>query len=320
MIHIGILGAAWIAPLAVIEPAKTIGDITAHAIAARDHKRAVAFAEEHGLAHVEQSYETLLARSDIDLIYIALPASAHRQWAEAALYAGKHVLCEKPLAMNAKEARDMAAAAHETNKLLIEAFHYRHHPYFNRVLEIVNGGEVGRIQRIYGRLHVPVKPREGQIRHDPALGGGALMDLGCYPIHMARTITGEEPRVMEAYASVGPTGVDLAIKATLAFPGGSQAIIDCAMPEAGELEGALIIEGSAGRLTASRPILPHHGGVIAIETPRQQSEETTDARSTYAYQLEAVARFIRGEEAPFPSLDDSIANASALDAIRAAAA
>ena len=320
MIRIGILGAAWIAPLAVVEPAKTINEITAHAIASRDQKRAAAFAEEHGLAHAEQSYALLLARADIDLIYVALPVSAHRQWAKAALHAGKHVLCEKPLAMNADEARDMAAAAHETNKLLIEAFHYRHHPYFNRIQEIVNSGEIGRIQCIYGRLHVPVKPREDQIRHDPALGGGALMDLGCYPIHMARTITGEEPLVLEAHASIGSTGVDLAIKTTLAFPGGVEAIIDCAMPEAGELEGALIIEGSAGRLTASRPILPHHGGVIAIETPDQHREEMTDARSTYAYQLEAVARFIRGEEAPFPSLEDSIANASALDAIRAAAA
>ncbi len=245
--------------------------------------------------------------------------SAHKQWAKEALYAGKHVLCEKPLAMNANEARDIAAAAHETNKLLVEAFHYRHHPYFNRILEIVNSGEIGRVERIYGRLHVPVKPRENQIRHDPALGGGALMDLGCYPIHMARTITGEEPRVLEAQASLGPTGVDLAIKAMLVFPGGAEAVIDCAMPETGELEGALIVEGSAGRLTASRPILPHHGGIIAIETPDQQREEMTDARSTYAYQLEAVARFIRGEEAPFPSLEDSIANAGALDAIRAAA-
>lgn len=317
MIRIGLLGAAWITPMAVLEPSKLISEVEVTAVAARDPERARNYASEHGIEHVEDSYQALLARPDLDLIYIALPASFHEEWAGAALAAGKHVLCEKPLVMNAKEARNLAQISQASNKLLIEAFHYRHHPYFKRILEIVNRGELGRIRSLVGRLHVPVPSRKGQIRHEPSLGGGALMDLGCYPLHMIRTILAEEPLVNCAKAKIGATGVDLSFTAELSFSDGVTGLIDCAMPETGELFGELIIEGERGKLTASKPILPHLGGILHIETPLGERDEAAGSRSTFFYQLEAVAEAISEHKPREPSMTDSIANADGLDAIRA---
>ena len=319
MIRIGLLGAAWITPMAILEPARLLPGVEVSAVAARDPGRARAYAKEHGIEQVEDTYEALLARPDLDLIYIALPVSFHQHWASSALSAGKHVLCEKPLVMNAGEARNLAKVANTSGKLLIEAFHYRHHPYFKRILQLVSSGELGTVRKISGHLHVPVPPREGQIRHDPALGGGALMDLGCYPLHMIRTLCGEEPVVTSARANIGPTGVDLSIEARLLFASGIEGLIDCAMPETGELQGELVIEGDLGTIQASKPILPHLGGVLRIETPNGQHEEKADSRSTFFYQLDAVASAIRGATAPLPTVADSVANADGLDAIRAAA-
>lgn len=319
MIRIGLLGAAWITPMAILKPAELLADVEVTAVAARDPQRAHEYALEHGIKHVEVDYRALLARIDIDLVYIALPVSLHAQWAGLALAAGKHVLCEKPLVMNAQEARELALIAQSSGKHLIEAFHYRHHPYFKRIQAIVASGELGTIRTITGRLHVPVPPREGQIRHDPEMGGGALMDLGCYPLNMIRTLCGDEPETINAEAIIGTTGVDLSIKATLTFASGVEGLIDCAMPETGELEGELIIEGELGRLHASKPILPHLGGVLHIESPQGQREENADPQSTFFYQLQVVANTLQGDSPAVPSIQDSVANATVLDAIRKAA-
>lgn len=144
------------------------------------------------------------------------------------------------------------------------------------------------------------------------------MDLGCYPLHMIRTITGEEPIVNGAQAHIGPTGVDLSIEAQLSFASGIRGLIDCAMPETGELFGELIVEGDLGKLVASKPILPHLGGILHIETETGQREEMSDGKSTFFYQLVEVAASIRGEATSVPGISDSIANATALDAIRTA--
>ncbi|PHR62567.1 MAG: hypothetical protein COA47_03210 [Robiginitomaculum sp.] len=319
MIRIGLLGAAWITPMAILEPAKLLPDVEVIALAARDPNRAQSYADEHNIAHVEPTYDALLARPDLDLIYIALPVSLHEKWASRALVAGKHVLCEKPLVMNASQARNLAKAAQTSCKSLIEAFHYWHHPYFKRIMEIAQSGELGQIRQITGRLHVPVPVRAGQIRHDPAMGGGALLDLGCYPLHMMRSICGMEPVITSATGSIGPSGVDLSIKAKLTFSNGAQGLIDCAMPETGELFGELIIEGKHGHLHASKPILPHLGGVLHIDTPAGNREEKADEQSSFFYQLKTISSAIQNETPPALYVDDFIGNSVALDAIRTAA-
>jgi len=319
MIRIGLIGAAWITPMAILEPAKLLPNAEVVAIAARDPVRARIFANEHGIAEVEETYEALLLRPDLDLVYIALPVSLHAQWAELALTNGKHVLCEKPLVMNARQAQHLAQVSASTGRFLIEAFHYVYHPYFKCIQQIIKSKELGVIEEVTGRLHVPVPPKEGQIRHDPSMGGGALMDLGCYPIHMMRTLFDTAPKVVKSEMVMGASGVDLSIKAELALSDGIVGFLDCSMPETGELLGELIIVGTEGKLHGSKPILPHLGGVLQVETAEGRRAEKSDTRSTFYYQLKAVVNAIQDGEQPLISMLDSIGNATVLDDIRTCA-
>ena len=198
MIRMGILGAAKIAPKAFIESATRRDDCEIVCVAARDSARASAYAAEHGIPEIAESYEALIARPDIDLIYNALPPHRHADLTIAALEAGKAVLCEKPFAMNAAEARRMVEASRRTGRPLVEAYHYRFHPMFLNVLEQVQSGAIGKLCAIRSEFSVAIKYRPGELRHDPALGGGALMDLGCYALHWARIVAGSEPAVRSA--------------------------------------------------------------------------------------------------------------------------
>src|SRR5712671_2863580 len=158
-VRIGILGAARIAPAAVIKPARNIGPAVIAAVAARDRSRADAFASKHGIPNVRDSYAALVADPEIDAIYNPLPNGLHAEWTIAALEAGKHVLCEKPFTANAKEAEDVAAVASRTGLVVMEAFHYRYHPLAQRMREIVESDELGKIRRVETSLCFPlVKP------------------------------------------------------------------------------------------------------------------------------------------------------------------
>lgn len=203
MIRIGVLGAAKIAPKAIIDPAAKRGDCTVSAVACRDGARGAEFAQACGVASVETDYEALVLREDVDLVYNALPPNRHADLTIAALKAGKAVLCEKPFAMNAAEARAMVAAGRETGRALVEAFHYRFHPAFRHALALLRDGAIGAVQRIDASFSIAIPYKEGELRHTLALGGGSLMDLGCYPLHWARTIAGGEPRIASASAETG---------------------------------------------------------------------------------------------------------------------
>ena len=194
-IRIGILGAASIAPMALIRPARRVPDAVVAAVAARDEARAARFADKHGIARVHPSYAALLADPEPDAIYNPLPNSLHCEWTLRALEAGKHVLCEKPLASNAEEAERMAKAATNAGRVLVEAFHWRYHPLADRMREIVTSGELGPIRHVEASFCVPMI-RRGDIRYRWDLGGGATMDLGCYAINMVRTLAGAEPEVV----------------------------------------------------------------------------------------------------------------------------
>lgn len=202
-IRIGILGAARIAPTALIKPARRIAGVEVVAIAARDRSRAESFAQKHSIATVHDSYEALLADGDIDAVYNPLPNGLHGHWNLAAIQAGKHVLSEKPFAANAEEAKLVALAATSSSVVVMEAFHYRYHPYIERVLEIISSGELGTIRRIETKMCIPL-PMRNDIRYDISLAGGALMDVGCYAIHQARTLAGSEPEVLSAKAKCAP--------------------------------------------------------------------------------------------------------------------
>jgi predicted dehydrogenase len=321
MIRIGLLGASRVSRYAVIEPAATIEGVEVHAVAARDAARAASFAEELGIPHVAADYGALLASDAIDLVYNGLPPSGHAHWTIAALEAGKHVLCEKPFAMNAEEAQAMVDAAARTGNVLVEAYHYRFHPLFARVLAALDAGAIGAVRSINAHFNVRILPEPGEIRYDPALGGGAMMDLGCYCVHWARSVMGTEPEVLSAAAVRHESGVDVDMEAVLGFPGGVTADVRAAMyedlPEG--LDAGLEISGEHGKLTAVNPISPHMGHELVIEAAGGTTREQVAGDTTFAHQLRHVIGVLQGEIEPLTGGSDAIATMRVLDAIYRAA-
>ena len=205
-VRIGILGAARIASSALIKPARGNCEVVVAAVAARDVSRAQAFAAKHGIARVHDSYEALIADPDLDAIYNPLPIALHGRWTRAALDAGKHVLCEKPFTANAAEAREVAELAAKSDRVVMEAFHYRYHPCASRVEEIIASGELGKLERVEAHWCFWM-PKFSHNRYNYSLAGGALMDLGCYAVDMVRRFGGSTPEVVSAQAKLrGPAG------------------------------------------------------------------------------------------------------------------
>ena len=183
-IRIGILGAAKIAPPVVINPSRDNPDFEVVAVAARDPQRAKAYAAEHKIPNVAKDYDALVRRDDVDLVYNALPPGGHARWTIAALQAGKHVLCEKPFAMNAAQVKRMNEAAAKSGRKLVEAFHYRHHNVMKRAVEIARSGELGKVVRVdadflgahpVSRRRVALDARTGRRRAD----GSRLLSDAC---------------------------------------------------------------------------------------------------------------------------------------------
>lgn len=319
MIRIGILGAAKIAPSAIIKPVERRADCEIVCVAARDIGRAKAYAAGHGIPAVAASYEELIARPDIDLIYNALPPHRHAGLSIEALDSGKAVLCEKPFAMNAREARAMADAASRTGRPLIEAFHYRFHPAFQDILKQVRSGAIGKLCAIKAEFSVAIQYRPGELRHDPAIGGGALMDLGCYAVHWARTIAGTEPRVIDASARLSPQSVDLVTEARLEFGGGVPARIRTSMAQGQKFRALLAIRGTEGVLRAVNPLHPHRGHSISIRRGPETESYTVPGETTYDHQLAHVVDVMTGRAAALTGGEDAVANMAAIDAIYAAA-
>lgn len=315
----GILGAAKIAPKALIEPVSRRDDCEIVCVAARDPARARAYATEHGIPGIAESYEALIARPDIDLIYNALPPNRHADLSITALKAGKAVLCEKPFALNAAEARAMADASARTGRPLIEAFHYRYHPMFAEILAQVQSGAIGRLCAIRSEFSVAIKYRPGELRHDPALGGGALMDLGCYAVHWARTVAGNEPRVVSASARLSSQGVDLVTSAKLEFSGGVNSIVRTSMAEGQRFKALLAIQGSEGTLVARNPLHPSMGHSITLRRGLSIKRYTVPGDATFDHQLAHVVRVLKTNAPPLTGGADAVANMALIDAIYAAA-
>lgn len=315
-IRIGVLGAAKIVPSALLAPARQRDDMTVTHVAARDRRREAEFAALHGLRPAG-GYEALIARDDIDLIYVAIPPSGHCEWSIRALEAGKAVLCEKPFAMNAAEAERMAAASGRTGRPLIEAFHYRYHPTLIRAEGLVRAGALGSLIGAHASFCTVIAREAGEFRWDAALGGGALMDLGCYPIHALRTLIGSEPQVLSASGDY-VDGVEAEATARLRFGGAVDATVRCGMRNA-RREWDLEIVGEHGRLAISNFIVPHVGGVLTLETAKARLREEADGVSTYAAQLAHVAEVMRSGQAALTGGGDAVANMRVIDAIRAAA-
>ncbi|MGK8524006.1 Gfo/Idh/MocA family protein [Nocardia asteroides] len=317
-LRIGILGAARIAPAALVRPAAQRQDMVVAAVAARDPARGRAFARRNGIARVLDSYAALIADPGIDAVYNPLPNGLHGRWTKAALAAGKHVLCEKPFTANAAEAREIAALAATSDRVVMEAFHYRYHPMTRRAEEIIASGELGELLRVDTAMCFPL-PRFSDIRYDYALAGGALMDAGCYAVHMARVFGGEEPEVVAATAKLRGPRIDRAMSAELRFPSGHTGRVRCSMWSSDLLRIGARVVGDRGELRVLNPVAPQLPRRLSVRSPRGRRTEKTSRRSTYAYQLDAFVAAVRHGEPVPTSPDDAVATMSVINAIYAAA-
>jgi xylose dehydrogenase (NAD/NADP) len=223
------------------------------AVASRDEGRARAFAEETGIPTALGSYEALLEDDRIDAVYNPLPNSLHKEWTIRAAEKGKHVLCEKPLALNAEECSEMEAAASANGVKLMEAFMYRFHPRTERALELVRSGAVGELKQIRSSFTF-LLTRPDDIRWASELGGGALMDVGCYCVNVSRTVAGREPVEVRAMANFHSLGVDAQMAGSLRFDDGLLAHFDCALTM--ERTDVYHILGSEGHLRVQNAFLP----------------------------------------------------------------
>jgi len=313
---IGVLGAAKISTPALLQPAADTDGVDVTAIAARDRSRAQAQADAFSIPQVFDTYEEVLA-SDVDAIYNPLPISLHREWTLKALAAGKHVLCEKPFASNADEARDMVAAADAAGLVLVEAFHWRFHPLADRIAERV--GDVGVMQHIEADFSVEISPAD-DVRQSYELSGGALMDLGCYPAQWIRFVGNGEPTVTSASMDQGRPDVDITTTVEMAFADGVTARLFTAMHPGTERGASLTVTGDEGVLHVVNPIAPHHGHQLTF-TPAdgEPQHEVVEGRTTYHHQIEAFrAAVLDGVVAPTGGAD-AIATMELIDAAYLAA-
>jgi predicted dehydrogenase len=317
-LRIGILGAATIAPVALVRPARENARTEIVAIAARDPGKARRFATRHGIPRVHESYEALLADPQVDAVYNPLPNSHHGLWTLRALAAGKHVLCEKPFTANAGEARHVAEAAREAGLVVMEAFHWRYHPLAARMLEIVASGELGELRHIEAHFCAPlIKP--GDIRYRAGLAGGATMDMGCYCVSMLRALAGAEPRVVSAHAKLSSPGIDRAMEAELALPDGATGRIVCSMFSWRLLDVSLRVVGARGELHVINPLAPQYYNRLTVKSERGRRSESIKDGTTYGHQLEAFVSAVR-EGRPFPTTpEDAVENMAVIDAIYRAA-
>lgn len=246
-LRLGILGCANIARQFArdVAPSRLV---RIDAVASRDAGKAAAFAAEFGIVRTHGSYEALLADDALDAVYIPLPNSLHSEWAVRAAERGRHVLCEKPLAMNLGEARAMFDAARQHGVMLLEAYPWWFQPQTAALLDLLDSGAIGAPRLVQSTFGFSLRDPAGtNIRSMPALGGGALLDAGSYCLSFIRLVMGRAPQRVQATARLGATGVDIATTATLHFSDGAVAQLSCAMDMA--LHRNATIVGSDGVIT-----------------------------------------------------------------------
>jgi D-xylose 1-dehydrogenase (NADP+, D-xylono-1,5-lactone-forming) len=323
----GVLGCARIAETAVIPGIQGSINGRVLAIASRDVGKARGFAEKFAIPKAYGSYEELLEDPEIQAVYIPLPNSMHKEWTILAAEKGKHVLCEKPIACCAADAREMAETCRELDVLLMEAFAHRFHPQYRKVEEWIRQGSIGRIKRISASMSRSVYPAEN-IRMIRSLCGGALMDLGCYCINTARHLVGSEPVTASARQDVGSTGVDERTTGTLWFPGGEVLQFDTNLYlEDRHFEQGLTVFGETGNIHV-------HNAFTQLELLRfgrmaetmvtltdtligGHREETVRIEAVHQWRLEAeffADRILTGRPVELPG-ENGVANMRAIDAV-----
>jgi predicted dehydrogenase len=304
----GFLGAGWIATTAMASAVHDARGAELQAAAARDPGRAAGLLP----ARVSPSYAALLDDPEVDAVYISLDNASHAEWTVAALEAGKHVLCEKPLARSAAEAEQMALAASAADRLLVEAAWSRWHPRWRRLEQLGRSGSLGSLQSVDSAFTFPADLR-GTFRAEPARGGGALLDVGCYQVHLWIALMGADApiEITATRRDLGATGVDVTtrVRAGCGLTRMS-AVASFAMPE----HQYVTVTGTdvVARLDRGQPFTSWREASSLRLGERVEDFAPVDA---YRLMVEAVSARIAGEDAWVVPLDESLAVARTLDAI-----
>jgi predicted dehydrogenase len=283
------------------------------AIASRDLARADAFAAERGIPTAFGSYEALLEDDSVECVYIALPNSLHGEWARAAIEAGKHVLCEKPLTPTAEEASSLFELAEERGTVLMEAFMYRHHPKTRKLREICTGGRIGEPRVVRMKFHFKAAEPATDIRWDPELAGGALRDVGCYCVSMATYLADAPPDHLAAIARMSDSGIDEQFSAALGYDNDLLAVFDCGMDSPTDV--GVEVLGTDGRAKVTMPWYPHLEP-LSIELQQNGGEPTevpTPGPNAYRLEIDNVCAAARGEAAPEISAAETVRNLTTIE-------
>jgi predicted dehydrogenase len=281
-------------------------------VASRSQERAVAYASEWGIPKAYGSYEAMLADPEIDVIYNPLPNSLHMEWTVKACQAGKHVLCEKPLATTVEEVDAMAAAAQATGMVVTEAFMYRHHPQTLKVKEMVASGRLGELRLVRGSFTFLLEDPTN-IRMLPELGGGSIWDVGCYPISYARAVIGAEPEAVWGDGLFAPSGVDLFLAGEMRFPGSVMAQFDSGFSAASR--AFMEIVGREASLSVPNPFKPGRREGLLLSANGKEEKILVRGGELYLGEVEDLAGAILDGKQPLISLADSRANVAAINAL-----
>ncbi len=281
-------------------------------VASREQSSADAYAREWNIPRAYGSYEALLNDPEIDVVYNPLPNHMHAEWAVNALRAGKHVLCEKPLALTLDEVDAMIAASKESGKIVAEALMYRHHPQTLKVKELVDSGALGKLQLIKGCFTFTLT-REGNYRFTKEMGGGSIWDVGCYPISYARMIAGAEPLEVFGWQVEGPTGIDESFVGQMRFRDGIHMQFDCGFKSV--LRTYIEIIGTEGVLNVPVPFKP--GKDEKIFLTRREKTETIRIKGEPLYmgEVEDMCDAILQGGPPRVGLNDSRGNVATILAL-----
>ncbi|WP_020143371.1 Gfo/Idh/MocA family protein [Terracoccus sp. 273MFTsu3.1] len=314
-LRVGVLGAARITELALVEPARLLGTEIV-AVAARDRGRASTFAEAHGVERVHDSYLDVIEDPEVEVVYNPLANSLHGPWNVAALAAGKHVFTEKPSASNAAEAEEVAAVARRSGRQLFEGFHYLWHPLVARLHAVLESGELGELRHVETVMDMPA-PAPSDPRWSLELSGGALMDLGCYSLHTMRLLApyaGGEPVLVGAAGAerAGHPGVDEWMTARLEFPGGVTGSAGCHMSSDHHQMSHRLV-GTEGEAVIKDFVNPHDDDRLVVTTSAGTRTERLGRRSSYTYQLEALTTAIRTGVPARTDADDAVLTMRLID-------
>jgi predicted dehydrogenase len=310
----GVLGAASIADRYVVPAMQRARNAEVSCIAARDITRAASFAAKHGIPRTRESYDALLQDDAIDAVYIPLPTASHFDWCRKALLAGKHVLCEKPIAMNAAQVRELIALSNQTGLLCAEAFMVAHHPQWQFVRERLADGTIGRLEHVEG-CFTYFNDDPHALKNTLSLGGGGVRDIGVYPVVTTRLVTGAEPLSVDAIIHTDPrTGTDKLAICNLQFPGFTLHFY-CGTQRG--LRQSMVFHGTQGWISVDAPFNPgvYDRPCVRVRTDRVETIEFNDA-DQYQAMIENFCDALLIETASVAfSLENSLANQLVIDQI-----